>query len=253
MPEIETTSDGFLGGRLTLTQPRKGHRAGLDAALLAAAAPADARGVALDAGAGVGSVGLALAMRAPSVEIGLIENDPALAALARANVAANGLGARAAVFEADLLSPGARRAAGLANEAADWLLTNPPYLDPARARVAPEKAAAHAMLESGPLAMVRWVKACLALLRPGGVLLMIHRADALDDILAACDGRCGDLRVIPAHPTAEAAAIRVLVRAVKGSRAPLSIRPPLVLHAAGGGYRPQAEALLKGEGGLDWG
>lgn len=248
-----TTSDKFLGGRLTLRQPRKGHRAGLDAALLAAAAPAAANGLALDAGAGVGSAGLALAARAPAVHVGLIEKDPAMAALARLNAEDNGLAARASVYEADLLSAAARRASGLSPEAADLVLTNPPFLDPARSRVAPAKAAAHAMPVAGAGALDMWVKACFALLRPGGTLLVIHRADALADLLAACGARGGDVRVMAVHPRADTAAVRVLARAVKGSRKPLSLRPPLVLHEADGRYRPQIDALLKGESELDWG
>ena len=37
---VDHSVDAFLGGLLTLVQPRKGHRAGLDAALLQAIVPA---------------------------------------------------------------------------------------------------------------------------------------------------------------------------------------------------------------------
>ena len=40
----EVTQDAVLGGRLLLKQPRRGHRVGHDAILLAAACPARARG-----------------------------------------------------------------------------------------------------------------------------------------------------------------------------------------------------------------
>ncbi|MGB6175434.1 MAG: methyltransferase, partial [Methylocella sp.] len=52
-------ADAFLGGRLLLCQPAEGHRCGTDAVLLAAAAPADFSGLAIDVGAGVGAAGLA--------------------------------------------------------------------------------------------------------------------------------------------------------------------------------------------------
>ena len=48
------TRDAFLGGRLTLSQPRNGFRAGLDSVLLGAAVPAGT-GRLLDMGAGVGT------------------------------------------------------------------------------------------------------------------------------------------------------------------------------------------------------
>lgn len=246
-----TTRDRFFGGRLLLAQPRRGHRAGLDAALLAAAAPALAQGLALDAGAGVGSAGLAFATRAPGMRVGLIENDPLALPLATANVESNGFAGRVSVFAADLMSARARGVAGLVPEAADVVLTNPPFLDPARSRVSAEKAAAHAMPRPGALA--DWVKACFAMLRSGGALTLIHRADALGDLIRACGGRGGDLRILPVFATADAPAIRVLIRAVKGSRKPLSIRPGLVLHDAEGAYLPETEALLRGETAIDWG
>ena len=253
MPEGGTTQDRFLGGKLSLLQPSRGHRVGLDAALLAACGPAEATGAALDIGAGVGAVGLAFAMRAPALNVGLVENDAALAALARANIAANGLAARVRLFEADLTSAPARRAAGLSAEGADWALSNPPWLDPSRHRVAPGKAGAHAMIRPGPEALEDWIRCCFALLRPGGVLCLVHRADALTALLQACAARGGDLRVLPVRPTRCAAATRVLIRAVKGARGPLSLLSGLVLHDEAGGWRPGAEALLRGEAAIDWG
>src|SRR5262245_44871055 len=100
----DTTDDVFLGGRLRLLQPAKGFRAGLDAVLLAAATDiATDRGVrVLDAGAGVGTAGLCLAARVAAAQVTLLELVPALAALARANVARNQLSDRVQVIEADV-------------------------------------------------------------------------------------------------------------------------------------------------------
>ncbi len=89
MVATTVSDDAFLGGRLRLRQPRDGHRAGTDAILLAAAAPADVAGLVLDVGAGVGSAGLALAALRPGLRFGLIENDPMLAELAEKNIAYN--------------------------------------------------------------------------------------------------------------------------------------------------------------------
>jgi tRNA1(Val) A37 N6-methylase TrmN6 len=55
------------------------------------------------------------------------------------------------------------------------------------------------------------------------------------------------------HPFADAPASRVLVRAVKGGRAPLRILPPLILHPREGAkHTPEAEAILRGEADLPW-
>ncbi len=53
--EHETTTDALLGGRLRLRQPKAGYRAGLDAALLAAAVEAAAGERLIEAGCGAGA------------------------------------------------------------------------------------------------------------------------------------------------------------------------------------------------------
>src|SRR5580700_10390177 len=111
-------ADAFLGGQLLLCQPAEGPRCGTDAVLLAAAAPADFSGLAIDVGSGVGAAGLALAAARPGARIGLLENDPFIAGLARANLRQNELADRGHVLEADLLSKVSRRDVGLCDESA---------------------------------------------------------------------------------------------------------------------------------------
>jgi tRNA1(Val) A37 N6-methylase TrmN6 len=243
-------SDAFLAGRLRLRQTERGHRAGTDAVLLAAAAPTETAGLLIDAGAGTGAVGLAAALRAPSARVGLVEIDPETAALARENIAVNELATRVRLYEADLLSPASRRAAGLVDEAADLVLTNPPYLDAARARVSPDPRRALAHVSAGGLEP--WLRACLALLRPGGELAMIHRADSLQDCLASVGARLGALRILPVAARAGDPATRILLRGVKGSKAPLKLLSPFVLHEADGAFTDEAAALARGEGELLW-
>ncbi|MFN3482098.1 MAG: methyltransferase, partial [Rhabdaerophilum calidifontis] len=74
------TEDRLFGGRLLLLQPARGHRAGTDAVLLAAATPPDAARIA-DLGAASGIVGLRAAQIAPAARVLLVERDPALVAL----------------------------------------------------------------------------------------------------------------------------------------------------------------------------
>ena len=251
MVEAPTTRDGFMGGRLHLSQPTAGHRAGTDAVLLAAAVPEKADGRAIDAGAGVGAAGLAAARAAPALHMALLERDPGLIALARANIAANGLDDRAFVAEADLLSRNSCRAAGLEREAADVVLTNPPFLSAETARISPdrEKASAHVIGTGG---LDAWISACLALLRPGGTFLMIHRADALQAALQALSPVAGAVVVLPIHARADRAATRILIRAVTRRLTPLVLAPPLVLHQADGTFTARAEALHRGDARIDW-
>ncbi len=246
----DVTEDWFLGRRLQLRQPRAGHRAGTDAILLAAAVPAAALGHLLDIGAGVGAAGLAIAALRPGVDLGLVEIDPALAALAAENLTANGLGGRGRVYVADVCDAESLRHAGLVAGAADFVVTNPPFFDPARTRGQSGKRAAHVMPKSGPEPLAAWIKACIVLLGADGLFIMIHRPEALPAILQAAD-RLGALTILPIHPHAEKPASRILLRGRKGSRAPLAVAAPLILHAQAQ-FSDKVEAIHRGEALLDW-
>src|SRR5688572_15326615 len=90
----ELTDDAVLGGRLRLMQPRRGHRVGHDAILLAAATGGVPGDHVVDLGAGVGAAGLALAARVAGLDVTLVEIDAELAALAATNAVRNGLAGR---------------------------------------------------------------------------------------------------------------------------------------------------------------
>jgi len=243
---VSTVPDALLGGRLHLHQPPRGaHRAGTDGVLLAhLLAPAPGERL-CDVGSGPGIVGLACARLHPGVLLTLVEKDPALADLARTNAHLNGISAE--VIEADVLAPGrVREAAGLVPDTFDGVLTNPPYFEAGRHRPSPDpaKADAHGFAQEG---LDGWIRTCAGILRPGGRLGMIHRADALPRCLTALNGRFGGIAVRPVHAREDDPAIRILVSAVKGSRAEFTLRPPLVLHGADGRFTPEAEALHRGE------
>ena len=92
------------------------------------------------------------------------------------------------------------------------------------------------------------MRTCAGLLRPGGRLGMIHRADALPGCLRVMERRFGAVAVRPVLARAGDPAIRVLISATKASRAPFSLLPPLVLHGPDGEFTPEAKAL---HGGVD--
>ena len=106
----EVTHDAFLGGRLTIAQPVKGFRAGLDSVLLGAAV-GHSSGQLLDLGAGAGTAALVALADHSGLDATLVESDPAMAALAVDNLAANGLAARAEVLTLDVTASGRARAA----------------------------------------------------------------------------------------------------------------------------------------------
>lgn len=240
---LAVTEDTLLNGRLRLTQPAKGHRAGTDAMLLAAATqPTD--GLIIDVGAGVGTVGLMLALRHAAARAILLERDPVYAALARRNAEANALAARVSIAETDILAALPRRSAGIRNESADVVVTNPPFYEADRSRRSrdPLKSTAHVIEGS----LSGWLRACLTLLRPGGSLVLIHRPSALGVILESIERAAGGVKLRAIHPKGDAPAIRIVVQATKGSRAPLELLPPLVLHDVSGAFTPEAQALHSG-------
>ena len=237
------TEDALLDGRVRLIQPARGHRAGTDAVLLAAAAPLEAGDRVVDAGAATGAVGLMLARRA-SIRVVLVERDPGLAELCRRNLALNGCAGQ--VAEADLIDRSTWPAAELEPGSADLVATNPPFLEAGHGRASPDpgRAAAHVLPEGG---LAQWLRACAALLKPGGRLVLVQRADRLADCLGALGRGFGGMRLRFVHGRADGPAARLILTATKGSRAPLAVDPPLVLHDGEGRFTPLAEAIHRGD------
>jgi tRNA1(Val) A37 N6-methylase TrmN6 len=242
----QCTEDAFLGGQLRLRQPKSGHRAGHDAMLLAAATPARPGDHVVEFGAGVGAAGLALARRVAGIKLVLVEIDSALAGLARGNAAANAIPADVVVL--DVTSEvSAFAAAGLASDSADVVLMNPPFNDSRRHRASPDKAreiahvATAATLES-------WIHAGRRILKSGGVLSLIWRADGLNGVLAALDRGFGSLNILPVHGNAAMPANRVLIAAVKGGKAPTQIQPALMLKDESGLPNKRVQDVLAGKG-----
>jgi tRNA1(Val) A37 N6-methylase TrmN6 len=245
---METTDDLVLGGRLKLLQPAKGHRAGHDAILLAAAAPYASH--AIDLGAGVGTAGLALLARKAAERITLVEIDPDLATLARENAKRNGFGGQTEIVETDALKLG--RKGGAASPAAanaDLVLTNPPFNDPARKNISPDptRRRAHNAADSD---LDLWVSTAERLLAPNGKLVFIHRPEAIEAILATLKGRFGAAELIPIFPRADAPAIRLIVRAVKGRRSPPVFLPGIVLNDGNNQPTAAANEILRNAGPL---
>ena len=245
--ESETTADMFLGGRLTIEQPARGFRAGLDAVLLAAAVREADEGslTVLDAGAGVGTAGLCVASRIAGAQVTLVERAPSLLALAHRNIERNNLQGRVRVIESDIqTSAGEQEAAGLAPCSFAAVIANPPYLEVGRHRLPEDVVAAGAFgHEAGGLEA--WFRFLARMTAADGRMVMIHRADALGEVLAAIGQRFGNLRILPVYPRAGDRAHRIVVRGRKASRAPMQLLSGLVLHGAGNAFLPEVQAVLR--------
>ncbi len=245
---MTVTHDGALGGRIRIIQGRDGYRAGVDAALLAAACGARAGERVLDAGCGAGAVLLAAAVRSPRARFVGVERDPQAVALAQANIAANDLADRVTAVAGDIGNPFSR----LGMKPFDAALANPPFFDDPAALRGPGAAKREAWISDEGLGA--WAAFLVKAVREGGDITLIHRADRLGDILALLAPKAGSFQARAVHPFADAPAKRVIVRAIKTGKAPLRLLPPLILHERGGAkHTDEVEAILRGEAGLGWG
>jgi tRNA1(Val) A37 N6-methylase TrmN6 len=247
-PASDLTEDGFLGGQLRLRQPRTGHRAGHDAILLAASTPARPGDRVVDLGSGVGAAGLAVARRVGGIDLALVEIDTTLAELARDNAVANAIAAEIIMLdiEADAAS---FSAAGLAPDSADVVLMNPPFNDPARHRASPDRVREVAHVATAAT-LQAWIHAARRILKSNGRLAMIWRADGIAEVLAALDRGFGSVELMPVHADVTAPAIRILVRAIKGGRAPTRLHAALLLNDESNAPDKWVQDILAGKGTL---
>jgi tRNA1(Val) A37 N6-methylase TrmN6 len=239
--EDELSDDKFLCGRLRLLQPVKGYRAATDPVLLAAACPADAEQSVLDLGCGAGAAALCVGHRVKGVALAGLELQPAYADLARRNADRNGIAVE--VHEGDL----ARMPSALRRDF-DHVIANPPYY-PAGGSPSPVASRARAMQVDTPLSA--WVAAATRRLRPGGWLTLICGADGLPEVLSALGPKLGSAAVLPLAAREGRAALRVIVQARKGGRAPFRLLAPFVIHQGPAhdgdreSYTPAANAVLR--------
>ena len=244
----DLTEDAFLGGRVRILQPAKGYRAGVDAVLLAATVAARSwkpQHRVLDVGAGVGTVGLCIAARLAHAHVVLMEREPELSKLAARNVALNGLNDRVAVATARVGGTALElQSAQLEEQHYDDVVANPPYHSSGKGTSAPNaiKAASHEMPDAD---LDTWVRFMTRMAKPDGHATMVHKAEALALVLQAMRGRFGAIRVLPVYPRDGEPASRIIVRGTKGSRAPLQVLPPVVLHGAGNAFLPNAAAIFR--------
>jgi tRNA1(Val) A37 N6-methylase TrmN6 len=121
----------------------------------------------------------------------------------------------------------------------DHVFANPPFHG--EGQVSPNERRAAALMDDGQLG--DWLKLGLQRTVSDGFFTAILRADRLNEALAALPAK--GVSVFPLWPRAGVAPKRVIVQAHKGSRAPFSLLPGLVLHRQDGSWTEGAEAVLR--------
>ena len=124
---------------------------------------------------------------------------------------------------------------GLLDEAADLVVTNPPFFDAREVRVSPEARRAAARMSSiaarpptkaGAAIWKTGLPASLRLLRGGGRFIMIHRPDALAQILGRFRAPARRDRDRAHPPPRGRAGARILVSDLKDHKEPLRYARP---------------------------
>jgi tRNA1(Val) A37 N6-methylase TrmN6 len=243
---IETT---LLRGRVRLLQPKVGFHASLDTVFLAAAVPVKNGANILDVGCGVGSAGLCAMSRNSHMHLIGIDIQRELIDLALQNAALNALEEHCHFFRGDLLSEKV-----IPDNYFNVVLMNPPYMEGGTHTPSPRKnkALSHGEEASGAK-LLDWTKYAHRKLKNGGMLVMIHRADRLDDVIVALEQRrwFGSLEVYPLWSKEGEDAKRVIIRARKERYAPMVLKPGLVIHEKNGQYTDGAQRILSAAEALD--
>lgn len=241
-PGGEFSRDTLFDGRLTVLQPRQGYRFSVDAVLLAHFISPKKGDRLLDLGTGCGILPLILSYRHPALGGVAVEVQHRLAALARENLAGNGLATAWQVEERDFKElAGVLPAGGF-----DWAISNPPYRSVGRGRRSPraESAAArHELVVDLPAVAAAMLRA----LKNGGRVALIYPAARLAALVATLKNSGLEpkrLQVVYSYP-GDAGRL-VLIEARKGGGEELAVLPPFFIYRrAGGEYSEEMAACYR--------
>ncbi len=220
--EEERRCDAFLGGRVRIWQPKAGYRAGIDPVLLAASVAACKDQSVLELGCGAGVASCCLGWRVPGLALAGLEIQPGYAALARDNLAENGL--QGEVWDGDV----ARIPADLRQRCFDHVIANPPFFETCARSRAPDTGREAGRGSDLPLAV--WVDAAARRTAPGGTVSMIQRTERLAELITGFDACLGSLELLPFAPRQARAPKLAILRGRKGGRGPFRMHPTIILH-----------------------
>ncbi len=236
----------LLDGRVKLEQPEEGFRAGMDTVFAAAYAPIKAGQRVLDAGCGVGSIGLCLLARQPDLSVTGVELQSHYADIAARNAALNGVEDRLSIIQRDIRDFQVTGKISGTDDRFDHVVCNPPYMIEGTHQRAQNPAKASAMGQgAGEASLEEWMDVCFRALKSGGTLTLVQRAELLGHLIVMLSGRFGAFEVLPLHSKQGQPAKRVLLRAVKDRKSPMTLYSGLVLHYDNGEYTPEADNVLR--------
>ncbi|MBU0673758.1 MAG: methyltransferase [Proteobacteria bacterium] len=228
--------EAFCRGRVFCRQLRGGYRFTQDAVILAGFVRPGPGEKVLDLGCGCGVIGLILAGRWPKISVHGLEIQPALAELARRNVADSGLSNRLTITHGDL-----RLIRELYPQAGfQRVVANPPYfpLGKFRPNSSPELAVARHELCADLPAVIRAMDWVLDMGGYGDLVLPAWRLEQAAELLREYGFKLVCLQTVHEYPGAPGGV--VLIEAVKGEGGERTTLPPFhVRLQPGGDYTPE--------------
>lgn len=236
-------STTLLNGLVRLTQSLNGLRASMDSVLLASVVSAKKGQSILDMGCGTGSVGLCVNERLKNLGLSIygIDIQDEMIVLAQQNAIDNHIGERARYLAGDVHDKSFFKA-----EEFDHIVMNPPYYKDGERLTSPDFVREKAYTGD----FDQWIASALHWVKQGGSVCIIHRADALSDILKSAYGKFGAIEIWPVHSKADDNAIRVIVKMLRNRRTPLTLHPPIVLFDMNGQETSQSKSILRDGAGL---
>ncbi|MBF5044096.1 methyltransferase [Aggregicoccus sp. 17bor-14] len=227
-----------------MLQRRTGYRFNLDSLLLAHFAVQTGgagRGRIIDLGTGCGIVPLLLSRRLGCTDVTGLELQPGLFSLAQRNVHLNRCEHSVSLVLGDLCQVDQKFGRG----SFAHVLCNPPYRAPASGRVNTERERALARHEL-TCALVDVVRAARYLLEARGGLSLVYPVSRFSELATTLKAERLSMRHLRlVHPRPDRPAKLLLLHAVRSSRAPLVVLPPLVVHSAPGpAFSPEVSAMV---------
>ena len=239
---IDETLDDLILGDMKLIQAVHGYRFSLDAVLLTHFPELTGVSHIIDLGTGSGVIPLLLAARAPDLHITGIELQPAMVKRAKRSVRLNRLEHRIEIIQADIKEIDRTLVGG----SAELVLSNPPFWKTGEGYLSSNTEEAIARHELN-LNLEELVDKGAYLLGQGGKLVIIHRAERLEEAMGIF--RCHKLspkRLRLVHSFVDRSATLFLLEGIKNRPGRLNILPPLVIYQKPGEYSDEIKQLYGG-------